>query len=91
MNDPTPPSGVGRYATGSIHFVDADRITWTVTERDSRRDPGAPADRCLVFASENAIRRVWVYPSRWRELSAAELEALSWMPTGRKEKPVKPS
>jgi hypothetical protein len=32
----------------------------------------------LVFESTDSARRVREYPENWRELSAAELEALSW-------------
>ena len=45
---------------------------WTVSER--RID----GERCLFFASADKFRRVRTYPSRWRELSAADLERLSW-------------
>ena len=82
-SDPTPrPSGAAPYRSGSIDFVDGERVPWSVSERDSRHDSGAPCDWCLIFASENAIRRVWIYPSSWRQLSASDLEALSWMPGG---------
>lgn len=45
---------------------------WTVTER---RIEG---ERCLIFASADKFRRVRTYPARWRELSPADLERLSW-------------
>jgi hypothetical protein len=65
---------------GSVDYFDEHFVEWRVTERDARRDPGTHGDWCLVFASESAIRRVWIYPTFWRTLSAAELEILSWMP-----------
>lgn len=61
-----------------IDFVDALSVVWRVVERDARADPGHRADRCLLFASRDAVRRVWNYPATWRELDDAELEALSW-------------
>ena len=67
---------------GSVDFVDDRNVLWRVTERDARYDPGSRGDWCLIFASENAIRRVWNYPPSWRSLSAVELEMLSWMPGG---------
>ena len=92
VSDPAPrPRGAAPYRSAPVHFVDDDHVSWSVSERDARHDPGAPADWCLVFACENAIRRVWVYPTFWRQLSPADLEALSWMPNGRGAKHVKPS
>lgn len=57
-------------------------VTWPVTERDGRGVPGnadgARGPRCLVFASPEAVRRVWAYPPDWRTLPDAALFALSW-------------
>jgi hypothetical protein len=57
-------------------------VTWTVTERDGAGVPGnadgARGRRCLVFASPEAVRRVWDYPPDWRALPDAALFALSW-------------
>lgn len=69
--EPQRPSSV-------VEFLDTLGVRWRVTERDSRRDPGTRGDRCLIFASNEAVRRVWIYPVGWRELSAAALAALSW-------------
>jgi hypothetical protein len=91
MSDPAPrPRGAPLYHPASIHFLDSNGVPWSVGERDARRDPGAPADWCLVFGCESAIRRVWIYPTFWRQLSPTDLEALSWMPGGRGVKPIKP-
>jgi hypothetical protein len=60
-----------------IDFVDAAGVRWWVSERDCRRELGARADSCLVFNSAQTVRRVWQYPSLWRELSAEALSALS--------------
>ena len=67
---------------GPIDYLDRHNVSWRVTERDARRDPGAPSEWCLVFASDSAIRRVWSYPATWRTMSDSELEALSWLPHG---------
>jgi hypothetical protein len=53
-------------------------VAWRVVERDSRRDPGHRNDSCLIFASADAVRRVWHYPADWCDLTDVELEALSW-------------
>ena len=68
---PEPP-------TRALEFVDADHVQWRVMERDARHDPGARGHWCLIFASADALRGVWDYPPAWRELSAAQLVALSW-------------
>ena len=65
-------------STSALEFQDADYVWWWVAERDARHDPGARGQRCLIFASADALRRVWDYPAGWRELSAAQLVALSW-------------
>jgi hypothetical protein len=60
-----------------IAFTDAKWVLWRVSERDTRNDPGRRGDRCLIFSSADAVRRVWTYPATWRSLSDAELERLS--------------
>ncbi|HEY2377087.1 MAG TPA: hypothetical protein VGH98_14020 [Gemmatimonadaceae bacterium] len=54
-----------------------DGVPWLVYEL-----PPAPFDRrsspSLVFETENAVRRVRVYPEDWRELPDHDLFALSW-------------
>lgn len=61
-----------------VHFTDAAFVVWNVIERDARRDPGRRADNCLIFASATIVRRVWHYPPGWRQLTAEQLETLSW-------------
>ena len=61
-----------------VDFLDSALVRWRVTERDAREDPGARAERCLVFSCDEATRRVWDYPATWRELSPEALSALSW-------------
>lgn len=53
-------------------------VEWTVTECDGTKVPGARGARCLVFASPEAIRRVWDVPPDWSTLPDAALFALSW-------------
>ena len=61
-----------------LEFFDAALVSWRVMERDTSHDPGAPGDHCLVFASLDSVRRVWVYPIDWRDLGTEALIALSW-------------
>jgi hypothetical protein len=63
---------------GSAREITAEGEVWRVTELDTRRTPGAPGDRCLLFDSHSISRRVWSYPDDWRKLPDAELYALSW-------------
>ncbi len=57
---------------------DASGTRWRVTEVSGRAVPGARGEACLVFESDAAIRRVWHYPSSWRELAGPELIRVSW-------------
>jgi hypothetical protein len=56
---------------------DDQGVQWVVTERDCTSVPGARTDRCLVFMSEYAVRRIWAFPRAWRTLSPDELLVLS--------------
>jgi len=62
----------------AVEFLDAAYVHWRVTERDARGDPGTQGDWCLIFACDDAVRRVWDYPPGWRDLPADALVALSW-------------
>jgi hypothetical protein len=57
---------------------DASGTRWRVTEVNGHDVPGARGEACLVFESDAAIRRVWDYPSSWRELPAPDLIRVSW-------------
>ena len=61
-----------------MNYVDDEGVLWTVTERDAEDVPGSRGPRCLVFASSEALRRVWLYPEGWRDLLTPSLIALSW-------------
>ena len=63
-----------------VMFTDGDGTTWSAREVPGDRIDGAQVDRagrCLVFSSVGRHRHVWHYPADWRDLSAAELQALS--------------
>lgn len=59
-------------------FTDDDGVQWEVTEVSGRSVPAARGERCLIFSSHVAIRRVWVYPDTWVRMSGPELLHLSW-------------
>ena len=59
-------------------FMDETGTEWEVSEVDASEVPGARGGRCLIFASAQAIRRVWDYPSDWYRQSPAQLSAISW-------------
>jgi hypothetical protein len=61
----------------SRSYYAADGSVWSVTEL-AGNVPGRPGQRCLVFASADAVRRVWNFPANWRDLTDADLESLSW-------------
>ena len=67
-----------RIVGGGVSFVDNEHVLWTVTERDAHDVPGKRGIRCLIFASPDAVRRVWDYPAGWRDLLTPSLIALSW-------------
>jgi hypothetical protein len=61
-----------------IRFVAPDGSHWTVHEiSGSVERPWAA--RSLIFVGDQGFRRVYSYPENWRELSAEQLFALSWM------------
>ena len=62
----------------AVEFIDGHGVRWRVVERDARGDPGARGECCLIFSSDEAVRRIWEYPAAWRELSATALASLSW-------------
>ena len=62
----------------SVHYVDGEWVHWSVVEVDATAVPGALGARCLVFARDGCIRRVWDYPADWRTYDDAGLAALSW-------------
>lgn len=69
---PLPMVGLG------VTFHDASGVLWTVSECNAEDVPGSRGPRCLIFASAEAVRRVWLYPAGWRDLLTPSLIALSW-------------
>ena len=67
-----------RVAAGPRTFVDAAFHQWSVREIAAPDPSWARRPHCLLFSSEMAVRRVWDFPTDWRTLTDAELEALSW-------------
>lgn len=59
-------------------FTDGEGVQWEVTEVPGRNVPAARGEKCLIFSSPVAIRRVWTYPDTWVRMSADELYDLSW-------------
>ena len=59
-------------------FVDANGVEWEVSEVDGAKVPAARGERCLIFRSPGAVRRVWNYPASWVGMNASELVDLSW-------------
>jgi hypothetical protein len=59
-------------------FVDENGVEWEVLEVSAADVPAARGERCLIFRSPGAVRRVWNYPRSWPSMSAPELVDLSW-------------
>ncbi len=59
-------------------FVDGTGVEWEVAEVSAADVPAARGERCLIFRSPAAVRRVWNYPRTWTAMSASELVRLSW-------------
>lgn len=59
-------------------FVDGNGVEWEVLEVEGAEVPAARGERCLIFRSPAAVRRVWNYPKSWTAMSASELVNLSW-------------
>lgn len=64
--------------TRSRVFTDGAGVEWEVMEVPGTRVPAARGERCLIFSSSTAIRRVWSYPESWVGMDAAQLFDLSW-------------
>ena len=67
-----------RTVGAGMTFLDETGLLWTVTEHDAENLPGSRGPRCLIFASTEAVRRVWIYPAGWRDLLTPSLIELSW-------------
>lgn len=61
-----------------LRYRDEAFVEWTVVEVEANGVPGARGPRCLLFSRQDCIRRVWEYPTNWRQLDATALAVLSW-------------
>ena len=59
-------------------FLDRQGVEWEVSETNGAEVPAARGERCLIFRSPSAVRRVWNYPTTWTAMTASELDNLSW-------------
>jgi hypothetical protein len=83
----TPPPPRGELPPGTVArareresrtFKDRGGVWWRVYELPAHETSDARWEQCLIFESAETVRRVRDYPANWRDLSAAELEGLSW-------------
>jgi hypothetical protein len=75
VDAPTDPC---RADAPAALYRDSSGRLWRVREIAAPRGPWARGASCLLFESDDMIRRVWHYPTGWDRLSDADLEALSW-------------
>ena len=59
-------------------FQDSAGVAWRVFELPAGSAGKASWSACLIFESDNAVRRVRQYPPHWSALSALDLERVSW-------------
>jgi hypothetical protein len=77
--------GLGRRGLGSTRRRDAGagdpepphEPDVRVRVADTRRQPGARGDRCLIFDTCDFVRRVWSVPDDWDRMSPEALVALA--------------
>ena len=78
MQTLTSPSEPRRPAVWLAHsFVAADGLRWVVREHEIQSHGQRPPRRVLLFETRSVARWLRRYPSDWRTLPDAELEALS--------------
>lgn len=78
VDSATPNVSARAEARGRRRVLVQQGVEWMVTECSGAHVPGARGSRCLIFASAEAIRRVWDVPADWYSLPDAALFALSW-------------
>ena len=76
MQQSEGPAGAAR--SDGVSFTAVDGTWWRVYETEVGGAHGTRSTRTLCFDSAWVIRRVSKYPDNWRELSAEDLEKLSW-------------
>jgi hypothetical protein len=75
-DSPTRPNDDGVHRLGAeVRFRDPRGREWQAREIDATI-PGRSTERCLVIESMDTVRRVWNYPSDWRDRPLHELVAL---------------
>ena len=57
----------------AVRFIDSAGVPWRVVDYA----PNEEAAHCLIFLSESIVRRVRTFPTDWRQLAPAALEALT--------------
>src|SRR6185437_14085142 len=61
---------------GEARGVTLNGDRWTVREVDASRVLGAQAPQCLLFETDGVLRRAWIYPANWFDLSDSALAAI---------------
>ena len=59
-------------------FQDSAGVAWRVFELPAGSAGTVSWSACLIFESDNAVRRVRQFPPHWSALSALDLERVSW-------------
>lgn len=67
----------GKQDPVSRSFIDQEWRRWTVTEIKAS-ECLSQGRRCLIFESDDSLRRVWDFPADWLDLDSPALERLSW-------------
>lgn len=63
--------GWDRRGDGTVVRVIQNRRTnqtWRVRVADTRHQPGARGERCLIFDTGDFVRRVWRVPDDWERM-----------------------
>ena len=63
----------GDRAARRVITDDRTGAQWIVDEREAMNQPGARGEHYLCFDSTDTRRRVWRYPSDWRNLGDDDL------------------
>jgi hypothetical protein len=48
-----------------LRQIDLEGMVWAVREVDGRNVPGARGATCLIFESQEIVRRFWIFPANW--------------------------
>lgn len=69
--------GEARRPSPDGRLVRHEDRTWHIREIDATHLPGAPRSSSLVFECDEAVRRVWVFPTNWQQMNDASLWRLA--------------